>query len=323
MYHRYLATERLVKKNKYIKSLTNQIIENYFIRCGITTGPTAGAVLYSFNDYEVYNDIDIKSIISKATKPYITIFVIPPTPTDIHPDTGLPQLNSDQFVHLASCYQQIINDETIYIPDNDIDQPQNINVVNQMNAQNFTRKQLMNQENWKEWEASEWLQLDQYERQNMFSKPGLIPTDIQDYSILPMIWVYLIKTDGRKMARCIKNKVFLGSDAVNTFAKAPPPKSALFLKVDVAYKSWYKNKNGVSLSDNTYVRVLQAIQGHPESPRLWNLHIDSILSKMGYTPTTHEPCIYIEYTPTETIYLLRQVDDFAVACNDKSTATNC
>ena len=42
MYHRYLATERLVKKkNIYIKKLTNQIIGIYFISCGITTGPKA------------------------------------------------------------------------------------------------------------------------------------------------------------------------------------------------------------------------------------------------------------------------------------------
>ena len=44
---------------------------------------------------------------------------------------------------------------------------------------------------------------------------------------------------------------------------------------------------------------------------------------MGFNPTTHEPCIYTKYTSTETIYLLRQVDDFAIACDDKSTATEC
>ena len=41
---------------------------------------------------------------------------------------------------------------------------------------------------------------------------------------------------------------------------------------------------------------------------------------MGFNPTTHEPCIYIKFTTTETIYLLRQVDDFAIACDDKETA---
>ena len=63
----------------------------------------------------------------------------------------------------------------------------------------------MNRKDWKDWEASEWLQLDQYQRQNMFSVPGPLPTDLQDYSVFPMIWVYLIKTDGRKKARCVAN----------------------------------------------------------------------------------------------------------------------
>ena len=42
---------------------------------------------------------------------------------------------------------------------------------------------------------------------------------------------------------------------------------------------------------------------------------------MGYNPTTHEPCIYVNHASTESLYLLRQVDDFAIACNDPSTAT--
>ena len=41
---------------------------------------------------------------------------------------------------------------------------------------------------------------------------------------------------------------------------------------------------------------------------------------MGYNPTTHEPCIYVNHTPTESLYLLRQVDDFAIACDEQSTA---
>ena len=37
----------------------------------------------------------------------------------------------------------------------------------------------MSQKDWKDWEASERLQLDQYNRQNMFSEPGPLPTDIE------------------------------------------------------------------------------------------------------------------------------------------------
>ena len=317
-----------------------------------------GAILYSINDSEITNMMDISTIISSSTDTYLRICVIPPTPTDIHPDTGLPQLNLDQFLHLAKCHQEILNGESENKPETDIDQPQTLTVINKLGSNTFTRKQLMQQDDWTDWEASEWLQLDQYQRQNMFSSPGPIPSNIEEYSILPMIWVYLVKVDGRKKARCVangaphlkgtvtiantyaacleqaacrlfwaiaavKNKLVFGSDAVNAFAEAPPPKSPLYLKVDAAYKNWYKHKTGHILQDNSYVRVLQAIQGHPESPRLWNIHIDKILKNMGFNPTTHEPCIYIKFTLTETIYLLRQVDDFAIACDDKQTAFNC
>ena len=109
----------------------------------------------------------------------------------------------------------------------------------------------------------------------MFDLPGPIPSDLQQYSILPMIWVYLIKTDRRKKVRCVANgaphlkgtitlaathaacsdqstnrlfwafvaikcKEVFGADAQNTFAEAPPPTTPLFLKVDSAFRNcWY------------------------------------------------------------------------------------
>ena len=316
-----------------------------------------GAILYSINGNEVYTDSDIIQMIAASTGPLLKLCCVPPEPTDIHPETGLPQLNLDQFLHVAQIHQHnILRDEIIHHI-GEADQPSHLTIVNKVSPKTFTRKQLIQRSDWKNWEASERLQLDQYEQQKMISHPGPIPSNITDYSILPMIWVYLIKVDGQKKARCvangaphlkgtitlantyavrleqaacrllfwaitaIRNKLVFGSDAVNAFAEAPPPQLPLFLKVDTAYCNWNHNKTKTHLPDNTYISVLQAIQGHPESLRLWNIHIDSILPKIGFTPTTHEPCIYIKFTPTETIYLLRQVDDFAIACDDKTTAT--
>ena len=117
----------------------------------------------------------------------------------------------------------------------------------------------------------------------------------------------------------IKCKLVFGSDAVNAFAEAPTPKSPLYLKTDTPYYNWYKNKTNVDLPLSTYVRVYQAIQAHPESPRLWKQHIDSILHKIGFTSTTHEQCIYTLYTSTKTIYMLQQVDNFVIACDSQFT----
>ena len=138
-----------------------------------------------------------------------------------------------------------------------------------MSERYFTRHHSLKQMDWKDWEASEKLQLDQYGCQNMFGAPGPIPSTTKDYSIFPMIWVYLIKVDGTKKDRCvangapnlkgtitlantyaacleqaacqlfrsiavIKNKKVYDADAVNAFGEAPPPKSPLFLKIDMA-----------------------------------------------------------------------------------------
>ena len=62
------------------------------------------------------------------------------------------------------------------------------------------------------------------------------------------------------------------------------------------------------------------MQGHPESPRLWERHIDRILRELGLTPTTHEPCLYSGLIYGQRVLFMRQVDDFAVAAPSESIA---
>lgn len=73
------------------------------------------------------------------------------------------------------------------------------------------------------------------------------------------------------------------------------------------FKNWYLHKYGKDLASNTYVQVKHAIQGHPEAPRLWQTHIDSILKDIGFQCTHHEPCIYMrnDKVTSETQYMLR------------------
>ena len=124
----------------------------------------------------------------------------------------------------------------------------------------------------------------------MFGDPGLLPTEDTSYSIVLVIWVYIIKIDGRKKARCVANgvpnlmgtititntyaacidqsacrlflaiaamncKLVFGSDAVNAFAESPPPKAPLYLKFDEAYRNWYKHKHKKDIPIPMYVRV--------------------------------------------------------------------
>jgi hypothetical protein len=59
------------------------------------------------------------------------------------------------------------------------------------------------------------------------------------------------------------------------------------------------------------------MQGHPESPHLWEKHANAILQDLDLTPTIHEPCLYSGTINGNQIIFKRQVDDFTIAALDK------
>ena len=67
------------------------------------------------------------------------------------------------------------------------------------------------------------------------------------------------------------------------------------------------------------MRVKKALQGHPESPRLWATLIKKIILYLNFKPCYHEPCLYVNKNfQGKTVYFLRQVDDFAVSSTSTS-----
>ena len=68
--------------------------------------------------------------------------------------------------------------------------------------------------------------------------------------------------------------------------------------------------------------VRHALQGHPESPRLWATMIHGILtgSTLNFSCASHEPCLYHGTVNNTPIFLLRQVDDFAIAVPSETIA---
>ena len=58
---------------------------------------------------------------------------------------------------------------------------------------------------------------------------------------------------------------------------------------------------------------MRAMQGHPESPRLWEKWCDNMVKSHNFKPTTHEPCLYSGIWHGEKCYFKRQVDDFEFA----------
>jgi hypothetical protein len=65
----------------------------------------------------------------------------------------------------------------------------------------LTQGKLLQQDDWTDWQDSEYLQLNQYDTQGMFGSP-VAPTD--DDAIFHLVWTYAVKAvDGRKKSWCV------------------------------------------------------------------------------------------------------------------------
>ncbi len=106
----------------------------------------------------------------------------------------------------------------------------------------------------------------------------------------------------------------IGADIANAFAEAPPPEAPLYMYIDDAYREWWEHHLHLDPipQECTVVQVFHAIQGHPESPHLWEKHIHAILRGIPLQPTTHEPCLYHGIVAGHLLLLLQQVDDLLV-----------
>ncbi len=136
----------------------------------------------------------------------------------------------------------------------------------------LTRGRLLKQDDWLDWQQSEYLQLNQYADQHCFGKPTMVD---QDDAVFYLVWTYNIKAlDGRKKAWCAcngsspsgsvkvldkvyancidqtssclfyavsaaENLLIFGSDICNAFAEAPPPKQGFFIRPDRAFHEWW------------------------------------------------------------------------------------
>jgi len=325
-----------------------------------------GAVLQKVNEIKVRSKKDVIQLIEtkkKAKKHSIQLTFATMGKVHMHPQKGVPQLFHDQLNILSIHQQELRKKETIVATHCRMDEWEA--TVRQLNNENYgeatqnevipnklTRKWLMQQLDWNDWQKSEWKQLDQYDQQNMLGQPEPRPSKA---NILTLLWAYLIKTNGIKKARCcckgnpdrqgsitlsytyaacveqpaqrvywgivaLEGLIAVGADASNAFAEAPPPKAPLYVLIDKPYRDWYRNKGMGKIPKGYVLRVKHTIQGHPEAPRLWSTFIDEIIQrKIGLTPTTHEECLYYGHFNGEKVYFLRQVDDFSVASKSKET----
>ena len=210
----------------------------------------------------------------------------------------------------------------------------------------FTRKKLRKLATWSDWEAGERRQLDHFHNLGMYGSPVKRPPGA---TVLRPHWQYRVKGDGTRRSRnccdgspraapvlhgiakthssCVEQPIqrlffalaanmsylVYGGDAQDAYAHSPPPAEPTYVAIDDAYADWYENKYGKKIDRSLVLPVLHALQGHPESGRLWEEHINPILESIGFRHTTHDRCIYSAVIDDVPILLLRQVDDFSLA----------
>lgn len=221
----------------------------------------------------------------------------------------------------------------------------------------FTRRKLKRLTTWPMWEAGERKQLNQFHDLKMYGEPIKRPPNA---IVLRQHWQYHIKRDGTRRARnccdgspraapalhkfvqtyssCVEQPVqrlffaiaaemsyqVYGGDAKDAYAHSPPPDRPTFVEIDDAYADWYKFRFGVQIDRSLVLPVQHALQGHPESGKLWERHISAILksTEFNFRSTTHDRSIYRGDFEGIPIFLLRQVDDFALAAPNENIAIN-
>ncbi len=229
-----------------------------------------GAWLVSIDRTPVSTIAEAEGVFTRlqtSTHPCILIFSHPETSPDIS-NKGLPIMSKDDFL-------QFTHDQLNNLLDLIADGPifrrgRQYHIVESGNVHNYSTRvmrltsgRLLKQDDWTEWQDSEYLQLDQYDKQTMFGEP--VAVENKDNAVFHLVWTYNIKAlDGCKKARCIcdgssrlgsvqvldetyancinqtssclfyaiaaaKNLVVYGADVCNTFAKTPPPKQGFYV----------------------------------------------------------------------------------------------
>jgi hypothetical protein len=237
------------------------------------------------------------------------------TLTFLHPATspnishhGPPIISHEVFSQFT--HDQLNNQINLIKQGHHVRQVRQYNIVYSGNIANYTTQvmrlthgHLLKQDNWSDWQHSEYLPLNQYADQGCFGSPTLVK---KDDAVFHLVWTYNIKAvDGWKKARCIcdcsscsgsvkildevyaiciyrtssclfdavaaaKDMLVFGSNVCNAFAEAPPPKQGFYICPDRIFNEWWDNHKGnPPIPSGHVISVLLAMQGHPESLRLW------------------------------------------------------
>jgi hypothetical protein len=119
---------------------------------------------------------------------------------------GLPIISCDDFSQLT--HDQLINRLDLLAAGPRFPRVQKYSIVESGDVRQYvtrvmrlTRGRLLKQDDWTDWQKSEYLQLNQYWDQGCLGMPIAIA---QNDAVFHLVWTYNIKAvDGRKKARCV------------------------------------------------------------------------------------------------------------------------
>jgi dUTP pyrophosphatase len=163
--------------------------------------------IVSVNTIPITNITQLKHVIRDYEGDLLTIVFSTVEKQALHPQSSVPQLYFDQLNHIGKHLIAMKYDPSWMSDEQhdslvEIKQLKGILPKGKRRSAKLTRRKLLTQDNWNDWKESEFLQLEQYEKQKMFGQPQPLP---QGANILPFLWTYLIKDDERKKAQCVCN----------------------------------------------------------------------------------------------------------------------
>ena len=86
-----------------------------------------------------------------------------------------------------------------------------------------------------------------------------------------------------------ENLLIFAADVCNAFSEAPAPRQAFYLQPDRAFCEWWEARRNPPIPNGYVIPVCKAMQGHPESPCLYEKLCDKMIRTHGFQPTRHEP----------------------------------
>ena len=170
-----------------------------------------GAWLVSIGDTAVSTLAEAQSAFRLLSNNNARSCLLTFTHSEFSPDishNSLPIISRDNFLQLT--HYQLNNHLDLLATSPQFPRLQKYSIVKSSDVRQYvtrvmrlTRGRLLKQEDWKDWQNSEYLQLNQYWDQGCLGMPSVVD---QDDIVFHLVWTYNIKAvDGRKKARYVCN----------------------------------------------------------------------------------------------------------------------